>query len=242
MSRSVWASSTVSRSTEPIVPPASPIAVATRPSIPGRSAISTRIVSEYWAEVGRSTAAVRAAARYPAAKWAVAATPDVPARRLGSWVDAGPADRALPDRRQLARLPGVLRAARGDLDVRRAPDEHDLRLRLDAREAAHRLRPAADGRGLGQGHVRPQGDLRGLQGPAPLAARPAEAPVAAPGAAGRGVRLPQLLGRGLRGRRRDRRALGAGARAGHRRDGGERRPRRLPARRRRRDGQGPCGS
>src|SRR3954451_22768484 len=53
MSRNVWASSTVSRSTEPIVPPASPIAVATRPSMPGRSAISTRIVSEYWADVGR---------------------------------------------------------------------------------------------------------------------------------------------------------------------------------------------
>src|SRR4051812_40056375 len=60
MSRSVWASSTVSRSTDPIVPPASPIAVATRPSMPGRSAISTRIVSEYWADVGRFTSEAQA--------------------------------------------------------------------------------------------------------------------------------------------------------------------------------------
>ena len=32
-----------------IVPPASPMAVATRPSIPGRCSISTRSVIEYWA-------------------------------------------------------------------------------------------------------------------------------------------------------------------------------------------------
>ena len=36
--------------------------------------------------------------------------------------------------------------------------------------------------------------------------RPAQAAVAASAPAGRGVRLPQHLGRGLRGRRRDRRA------------------------------------
>ena len=35
----------------PIVPPASPIAVATRPSMPGRWSIRTRRVSENWAEV-----------------------------------------------------------------------------------------------------------------------------------------------------------------------------------------------
>ena len=40
----------------PIVPPASPIALATRPSIPGRWSIRTRSVSENWAEVGGDTA------------------------------------------------------------------------------------------------------------------------------------------------------------------------------------------
>ena len=35
----------------PIVPPASPIALATRPSMPGRWSIRTRSVSENWAEV-----------------------------------------------------------------------------------------------------------------------------------------------------------------------------------------------
>src|SRR4051812_35495024 len=50
MSRSVWWSSTLTRSTEPIVPPASPIALATSPSMPGLCSISTRIVSEYWAD------------------------------------------------------------------------------------------------------------------------------------------------------------------------------------------------
>ena len=49
--------------------------------------------------------------------------------------------RAVPDRRELARLPRVLRAAGVDRDLRRAPDERDLRLRLDAREDPHRLRP-----------------------------------------------------------------------------------------------------
>src|SRR4051795_10967363 len=50
MSRSVWWSSTLTRSTEPIVPPASPIALATSPSIPGLCSISTRMVREYWAD------------------------------------------------------------------------------------------------------------------------------------------------------------------------------------------------
>ena len=81
------------------------------------------------------------------------------------------APRAVPDRRQLAGLPGVLRAPGVDRDLRRAPDERDLRLRVDAREDPHRLRPGADRRGVGRGHVRPQGDLARLQGPA-LAAGP----------------------------------------------------------------------
>ena len=57
--------------------------------------------------------------------------------------------------------------------------------------------------------------------------------VAAPRAARRGVRLPQRLGRGLRGRRRDRLARRAAREAGRPGDGRHRRPRRLPARRRR---------
>ena len=127
--------------------------------------------------------------------------------------DGGRPQRALPDRRQLARLPGVLRAARVDRHVRRPADERDLRLRLDAREDPHRPRRRADGRRLGRGHVRPQGDLRRLQGPALLAPRPAQAAVAGAAAARRGLRLPQRRRRGLRGRRRDRRAHRAGARA-----------------------------
>ena len=43
----------------PIVPPASPIAVATRPSMPGRWSIRTRRVSENWAEVVGGTARLR---------------------------------------------------------------------------------------------------------------------------------------------------------------------------------------
>ena len=49
MSRIVCVSSTLTRSTAPIVPPASPIAEATLPSMPGRWSISTRRVRLYWA-------------------------------------------------------------------------------------------------------------------------------------------------------------------------------------------------
>ena len=49
--------------------------------------------------------------------------------------------RALPDRRQLARLPGLLRAARVDRDRRRAADQRDLRARLDAGQN-HRRAPS----------------------------------------------------------------------------------------------------
>ena len=82
------------------------------------------------------------------------------------------------------------------------------------------------------GMSRPRGHLRPLQGPAQTAPRPAARAVAAPDAAGRGLRLHQRQGRGLRGRRRDRLAGPAGARAGDRGDGRDRRPRRLPAGRR----------
>ena len=55
MSRRVCPPERLTRSTEPIVPPASPIALATLPSMPGRWSISTRIVREYWAEVAPAT-------------------------------------------------------------------------------------------------------------------------------------------------------------------------------------------
>ena len=142
------------------------------------------------------------------------------------------AARALPDRRQLARLPGVLRAAGVDRDQRRAADQRDLRARLDAGQD-HRRAPLRRGRRrLGRGHVRARGHLRPLQGPAQTAPRPAARAVAAPDAAGRGLRLHQRQGRGLRGRRRDRLAGPPGARGGDRGDGRHRRPRRLPAGRR----------
>src|SRR3954468_16937733 len=53
MSRTVCASASWTRSTVPIWPDASPIAVATRPSMPGRLARRTRSTSEYcaWVEV-----------------------------------------------------------------------------------------------------------------------------------------------------------------------------------------------
>src|SRR3712207_909007 len=52
MSRSVWPCSIVTRSTDVMLPPASPMAVATRPSMPGRWSISTRRMIEYCAETG----------------------------------------------------------------------------------------------------------------------------------------------------------------------------------------------
>ena len=51
-SRIVWTPSIELRSTDPMLPPASPIAVATRPSMPGRWSISTRRTIEYCAETG----------------------------------------------------------------------------------------------------------------------------------------------------------------------------------------------
>src|SRR3954468_636680 len=55
MSRSVCLSSIATRSIDPIVPPACPIAVATRPSIPGRWSIRTRRTNENCADVGSGT-------------------------------------------------------------------------------------------------------------------------------------------------------------------------------------------
>ena len=69
------------------------------------------------------------------------------------------ARRALPHRRKLARLSRVLRPPRVDRDLHRLSDERDLRVRLDAREAPHRLRQQADRRRLGRGLLGPQGGL-----------------------------------------------------------------------------------
>ena len=104
------------------------------------------------------------------------------------------ARRALPDRRQQPRLPRLLRPAGVDRDLRRAADERDLRARLDDGQAAHRPQAAGSRRRLGRGLVRPREDLRGLQGAALLAPRPAQGAVAAPDAAGRGLRLHQHRG------------------------------------------------
>ena len=103
--------------------------------------------------------------------------------------DGDRARRAVPDRRQLARLPRLLRAAGVDRDLDGLPDERDLRLRLDAREDPHRVRPEGDDRRVGPRPLRAQGGLRRLQGAALLAAGPAQAAVAAPRAARGGLRL-----------------------------------------------------
>ena len=122
--------------------------------------------------------------------------------------------RALPDRRQLARLPRVLRAPRVDRDRRRAADERDLRLRLDDGQAPGRLRAGHGDRRLGQGMSGREKEYPEYKARPQVAPGPPPRAVAAPGAAGRGVRLRQRPRRGLRGRRRDRHARDAGEGAG----------------------------
>ena len=79
--------------------------------------------------------------------------------------------RALPDRRQLACLPRVLRAPRVDRDGGRAADQRDLRLRLDDGQAPGRLRAGHRDRRLGQGHVRAREGVLRVQGGPEVAAR-----------------------------------------------------------------------
>ncbi len=67
--------------------------------------------------------------------------------------------RAFPDRRKLARLPGLLRSARVDRDLGRAADQRDLRACLDAGQDHRRAPPGRGGRRLGRGHVRARGHL-----------------------------------------------------------------------------------
>ena len=127
--------------------------------------------------------------RPPSSVWSVQGRDQAGRTRVHrGWLPKHP--RALPHRRQLARLPRVLRAPRVDRDLDRLPHQRDLRVRLHAREDPHRARHEAHGRGLGRGLLRPQGGLSRVQG------RPREAPdaarraVAALRAARRGVRLP----------------------------------------------------
>src|SRR3954464_6800160 len=152
MSRSRTPSLTSTRSMDPIDAPTCPIALATRPSMPGRSAISTRIVRLYWADgegdiwpltLGEGQAPGAGPPAY------LHASPRGPP--LGSLSDGRQRvrrqpRRALPDRRQLARLPGVLRPAGVHRDLHGRADQRDLRLRVDAREAPDRARPEAHGR------------------------------------------------------------------------------------------------
>src|SRR5947209_9235303 len=170
MSRSVCSSSTLTRSIEPIVPPAAPIALATCPSIPGLWAISTRMVSENWAdgvaataltllggETGRAQArlAVLAGARQCLGREPMGLAPALPGRCAAAERRAAAgayslgrgrrraSRRAVPDRWQLARLPGVLRAGPVPRDQHGISHQRDLRLRVDARQAADRQRRQA---------------------------------------------------------------------------------------------------
>src|SRR5947209_16781833 len=170
LSRSGCASATCPRSSEPIVPPAAPMALATCPSIPGLWAISTRMVSENWAggvaatgltllgrETGRAQArlAVPAGARQRLGREPMGLAPALPGgcaaaerRAAAGAYSLGrgrrrASRRAVLDRWQLARLPGVLRAARVHRHEHRVPHQRDLRLRVDARQAADRQRRQA---------------------------------------------------------------------------------------------------
>ena len=146
---------------------------------------------------------------------------------------ACPPARALPDRRQQPRLPRVLRAAGLDRDLAGRAHERDLRLREHAREDPHRVRAEGDDRRLGRGHVRARGPLRALQGGAKAAARTCCASSGRTSSRWSSRSATATCASRVRGRRRDREPRRAGQAAGHRRDGRDRRPRRLPARRRR---------
>ena len=126
-----------------------PMAVATRPSDAG-SDVPFRCAGA--GSIGRS-------------EW--------PSRAKDTSLIAGGDRTAVPDRRQLARLPRVLRAARHDRHLEGRADQRDLRLRLDAREDPDRVRHEADAGGLGRRLVGPRAGLHRVQGRAPLAARPA---------------------------------------------------------------------
>ena len=159
-----------------------------------------------------------------------------PAPRVEDMAEPVRQSRAVPARRQQPRLPGVLRPAGVDRDLRRAADQRDLRLCVDAGEGDHRAPAGGARRRLGRRDVGAREHLPGIQGASALAPGPARRAVAASDAAGRGVRLHERQGRRLGGRRRDRLAGPRCPRAGDPGDGRIRRPRRLPAGHRRRAG------
>src|SRR6185437_4101199 len=140
MSRIVCGPSTVTRSTAPIVPPASPMAEATLPSIPGRWSISTRRVRLYCAlgleaEISSPLEAMVGASYAPDRCRGMGSHPTPAHDRAGQRdslrIDGG---RALFDRRQQPRLPGVLRPPRVDRHLDGRAHQRHLRLRLDAGE------------------------------------------------------------------------------------------------------------
>ena len=188
-----------SRSTSPIVPPASPIAVATRPSMPGRWSMRTRSVSENWAEVGGVTAARPYTPRSRTA----------PPRVSAAMADA-PRELFLIDGNSLAyRAFFALPESIATSDGRPTNAIFGFASMLVKILTDHGDVPTVvvwDAGLSGRKEISER-----LQGPALVAARPAQAAVAAPAPARRGLRLPQRVRRGLRGRRRDRRAGRAGA-------------------------------
>ena len=117
---------------------------ATLPSIPGRWSISTRRVRLYWA---LGVVAIALAPSYASTGRPAARALDAPLAQIASDEHGR---RALPDRRQQPRLPGVLRAAGVDRDLDRGAHQRDLRLRLDAGQDPHRLRAQGHGRRLGR--------------------------------------------------------------------------------------------
>src|SRR3954452_5343942 len=138
MSRSVWWSSTMTRSTEPIVPPASPIALATRPSMPGLCSISTRIVSEYWAD-GVATTPLTLLGRPIGRNGQSGGRQGMPHRRLRGLSEQ-------PARQQRAGLEQLVEGAENVVGRRRATAERRVQLGLAHELADER---AADGIGAG---------------------------------------------------------------------------------------------
>ena len=143
----------------------------------------------------------------------------------------GAAPAAAPPRRALAGLPGLLRAAGGELlHDDGAADERRLRLHVDADQHPARRAAHAPGRRLRRRpQDLPQRDLRRVQGqpvgePDGLP-RPGQPGPGGPGGAAR----PGHHGRQLRGGRRHRHAHRPGGRAGHGRADRHRRPRRPAA-------------
>ncbi len=154
------------------------------------------------------------------------------------WIESSRADQdrshpsqAAADRRALGRVPGVLRAAGGELlDPDRSAHQRGLRLHLDADQRAARRGADPPRRGLRRVPADvPRRDLPRIQGQSLEDAGRVQGP-ARPGQ--RGAQRAEHLLRGeggLRGRRRDRHPGHPGRGGRFRRADLHRRPRRLPA-------------